>query len=333
VTGAEFSGVDIDLLADFIGGALAGTPEESVVAALVADDPAWRSAYESIGGGMALVGAELGRLAPEPMPVDLADRLDALFRSPAETFRPGTNSVDPEVAAPLVPVHGGGAVGDGAPVVPAKGFGGKRGRGRRLRWATPIAIAAGLVAFVGFGADYLAGRPVDDVATSSAGLADDKAAAPAGSAAMQIFASGTDYTAATLDTEPPRPLVAGGTKAVSPDASDPSAAPAPQAADSPSAGASATARKSDRAGPEQAATPGLQRLSGHSALLACLEAIERENAGGALAVESVDYARYGGAPAVVVRFSAANGRWAWASGPACGTPEAGAAKLGEVPLR
>ena len=45
MTGAEFDGVDIDLLADYIGGALAGTPDESAVAALVADDPAWREAY------------------------------------------------------------------------------------------------------------------------------------------------------------------------------------------------------------------------------------------------------------------------------------------------
>ena len=28
MTGAEFSGVDIDLLADYIGGALEGTPDE-----------------------------------------------------------------------------------------------------------------------------------------------------------------------------------------------------------------------------------------------------------------------------------------------------------------
>ena len=50
-------------------------------------------------------------------------------------------------------------------------------------------------------------------------------------------------------------------------------------------------------------------------------------------MESVDYARFDGAPALIVRFTAANGRWAWASGPACGTPAAGAATLGKVPVR
>jgi hypothetical protein len=50
-------------------------------------------------------------------------------------------------------------------------------------------------------------------------------------------------------------------------------------------------------------------------------------------VQTVDYARYLGNPALVVRFSAANGVWAWASGPGCGAPGAGAAKLAAVQVR
>jgi hypothetical protein len=81
VTGGQFSGVDIDLLADYVGGALDGTPDETVVAGLVADDPAWRAAYEVLTGGMAAIGADLRLLgaADEPMPAELSARLDTAF--------------------------------------------------------------------------------------------------------------------------------------------------------------------------------------------------------------------------------------------------------------
>jgi hypothetical protein len=78
--------------------------------------------------------------------------------------------------------------------------------------------------------------------------------------------------------------------------------------------------------------PALRRLAAPSALADCLAAIERANAGGALVVDSVDYARFAGAPAVIVRFTATNGHWAWASGADCGTRSAGAATLDKVPV-
>ncbi|GAA0450992.1 hypothetical protein Ade02nite_75870 [Paractinoplanes deccanensis] len=279
MTGAEFSGVDIDLLADYIGGALEGTPDESVVATLIADDPRWRAAYETLGGRMAMVGAELGRLPAEPMPDDLAARLDEAFSAPRLTLVPG----DPE-----------------APAAAAR----KRA-GRRMRWATPIAIAAGVVAFVGFGLDYLAGRDSaqENQATSAAGSAEQAPAAP-----PPTLSSGTDYTRATLTTAPVQPL---------------------DAASMPDSTFSAE-KNSDRA---TGALPGLSRLAPLAALQACLDAIQRENAGGPLSVESVDYARFEGAPAVVVRFTAANGLWAWASGAECGTPAGGADTLAKLPVR
>ena len=92
MTGAEFGEVDIDLLADYIGGALAGTPDESAVAALIADDPAWRTTYASLRDGMTIVEAALGDLGPEPMPADVAARLEAAARladRPAHAHRPG----------------------------------------------------------------------------------------------------------------------------------------------------------------------------------------------------------------------------------------------------
>ncbi|MEV4348982.1 hypothetical protein AB0J83_31380 [Actinoplanes sp. NPDC049596] len=272
MTGADFSGVDIDLLADYIGGALEGTPDESVVAARIADDPRWHAAYETLGGRMAMVGAELGRLAPEPMPADLAARLDDAFSAPPR----------------LELVH------DAAPV----------SRRRQRRWVTPIAIAAGVVAFVGFGLDYLAGRTDsnDQGTSSAAGVAEQSTAAP------QILSTGTDYTRSTLTAEPVQPLTA----ATTPD--EPLSA--------------------QKNGDRSAATlPELSRLMPPEALQECLDAIQQENAGGPLSVESVDYARFDGAPAVIVRFTAANGLWAWASGPACGTLAGDADTLAKLPVR
>jgi hypothetical protein len=179
-----------------------------------------------------------------------------------------------------------------------------------MRWAAPIAVAAGLVAFVGFGLDYLAGRDSgssDSASSSGAGVADQGAAsAPAGS---QIFASGTDYTSANLAAEPVRPMTA-------PELNAPSSQKAPAAT-----------------GKSVVPDSALQPLIAPEALQHCLDAIEQANAAGAISVTSVDYARFDGGPAVVVRFTATNGTWAWASGPACGSPGSDAATLGKVPVR
>jgi hypothetical protein len=389
VTGADFGGVDIDLLADYIGGALDGTPEESAVAARIADDPAWQAAHASLREGMSLVAAELGRLTPEPMPATLADRLDTMLTSivplDADPARPdpahaadttaaateagteaaldtadtpttpvaagtaadtetapdaadaeGTSAgephagdagtppahgiADPEPVAPepaeppvphLVLVRGGDtgedAGGDGAPGVretqPAPR------RGRRLRWAAPIAVAAGVVAFIGFGLDYLAGTQRNSAKTDSAAGAGQVAGAEAPKFAQSgvgpTLASGINYSHSTLAIAPVQPLVSGAQ--------------------------GGPGRKST---PEMAsgAESALQRLTTPSALNDCLSAIQQANAAGALSVESIDYARFDGAPAVIVRFSASNGRWAWASGADCGTPPGDAATLDKVPV-
>jgi hypothetical protein len=297
VTGAEFRGVDVDLLADYIGGALAGTPDESVVATLIADDPAWRSAYESLSGDMASVVAELGRFEPVAMPADVADRLEAAL-------------ADAGARPQLTLVRG-----DDAPPVREK---------RKLRWVTPIAIAAGSVAFVGFGLDYLAGREggASDSGSSSSAAGEaqsrqDQKQAPAIAGAEpdrsepyaaqpnsdagktpspQLLATGTDYTTATLAEPAPQPLAA-------------SNASAP------------------------AGALGLGRLSTSATLRQCLDKIAEANGAGPIMAETVDYAKFKGKPAIVVRFTAKNGEWAWASGPACGTPDGGADTRAKVPVR
>jgi hypothetical protein len=401
VTGApfdradQFGEVDIDLLADYVGGALTGTPDESAVAARIADDPVWQSAYTALSEGMTFVTTELSRLTPEPMPADLAAHLDALFTGPPADLAAPTNAVStdavptnaaptdaastdaggddtidaartdfdfsdvrvssvttgesvptdfrrvesgadlgdragaddeiasaepiaPELAAPTVPhlklVRGGIADGETtSSVVDGDGAEGVRKtqpaprRGRRLRWVAPIAVAAGLVAFVGFGLDYLAGRdrPTSS-ADSAAGLSDDSGRGSAAKVAggEPTLASGTNYTHATLGIAPMQPMTA------------PLSSPGRKTTPEFSSGIE----------------PALQRLAVPSTLADCLAAIQQANGADGFAVQSVDYARFGGAPAVIVRFTAANGQWAWASGPDCGTPAAGAATLDKVPV-
>jgi hypothetical protein len=332
VTGAEFGalggGVDIDLLADYIGGALTGTPDESVVATLIADDPAWRDAYRELSAGMTVVGAELGRLAAEPMPADLAGRLDLLLTAPVPATA-GDPIAEPapipaELAAPPVP-HLAAVRGDGAHGVPEqkttqRARPTRAGAGRRLRWATPIAIAAGVAAFAGFGLEYLSGQGAEDSAGSTAQFsesqqrddsADDAGVPPAAAAAdLRILESGANYTAQNLSDEPiPQALSAPGST-------------------NDSAGSSKSAQIRASAGSEP-----LDRLRNRSALQECLDAIQLENAGGMISALSVDLARYNGAPAVIVRFTAENGTWAWASGPACGMQGVGADKLKSLPVR
>jgi hypothetical protein len=72
---------------------------------------------------------------------------------------------------------------------------------------------------------------------------------------------------------------------------------------------------------------GLERLQVRTALLACLEAISRENGQGPIDVRAVDFARYQGAPALVVRFLADGAGFAWAVGPECGADGGGANRL------
>lgn len=172
-------------------------------------------------------------------------------------------------------------------------------------------MAAGLIAFVGFGLDYLAGRDNNAASTDSAAgsgvAAQGEAPKFATSGSAQTLASGTDYTHATLGIAPPQPLSGG---LSSPDTPGRKSTP-------------------EMAGGVESA---LRRLTAPTALAECLAAIEKANGGGPLSAETVDYALFDGSPAVIVRFTAGNVQWAWASGADCGTRAGGAATLDKVPV-
>ena len=293
MTGNQFSEVDLDLLADYVGGALDGTPEHVRVTDLVAHDPVWRAAHESLTAGMTAVGAQLSALgaASEPMPADLAVRLEEAFRTPPPAPR-------------LEPIRGRVAADTTA------------ARRRRWRWAVPVTAAAGVLAVAGIGVDYLArsSNTATDSRNSTAGGAPQAESAPmaaSGAASVQalttetkISSTGADYDYTTLASGLPTRLDRAPGK---------NATVAPGTAD-------------------QSAAAPLARLRAPEARLSCLNAIATANGAGPITVQTVDYARFVGKPALVVRFSAANGRWAWASGADCGAPGAGAATLASVPV-
>ncbi|WP_144119915.1 hypothetical protein [Catellatospora sichuanensis] len=174
------SAVDLDLLADYVGGALDGTPEHDRIARLVADDPAWRSAATDLRSALLLVDADLAALAAaaEPMPDDIAARFDILLASPEFTASPtsppraavGERTLNRDFRSPR----------------PSR-------RGWR-RWATPVAVAVGALALAGIVLPL--GPLATTVQEATTGFSAEDGAAPAAAGAdvrVPVDASGTDY--------------------------------------------------------------------------------------------------------------------------------------------
>jgi hypothetical protein len=258
---------------------------------------------------MAAVGAGLTALGatPEPMPADVAARVEESFASSIAA----PTTIDPALAEPSEP-HLVPSSARHLTSVPGTGVDRPARKRKRLRWAAPIAVAAGVLAFAGFSADYLAGRSVDTQSgASSAGGSQEDAAPMMGTdagalggviappSADQITSSGRDYGNADL--------AAGSALSTQTYGSAESAAPKRAASD-----------------PGQA---GLERLQAKEALLACLEAISRMHGQGPIEVQGVDYARYLGVPALVVRFQTGGVMQVWAVGAECGADGGGADRL------
>jgi len=302
VTGADFTGVDIDLLADYLGGALDGTPEAARVAALIVDDPAWRDAHSLLSVGMDDVGDALHAwgTVPEPMPAEVAARLEAAL-------------IEPPDDAPAPARH--------LSVVPGTGFDRQKAQRprswrRTLRWGSPVAAAAAVLGVAGIGLSYLAGHGASssDTAASSADSGLTAQRAPEAASApgtAKISNSGIDYGPETIAGERPEPFQADASKS----------APRSTGKAVPSSAGGVA---------EQGLADPLARLRPPDALQSCLDAIAAENGGGYITVQTIDYARYSGNPALIVHFTAGNGAWAWASGPDCGMPGVGPSTLYSV---
>ncbi|MFI7596443.1 hypothetical protein [Actinoplanes sp. NPDC049681] len=369
MTGAEFSEVDFDLLADYVGGALDGTPDEAVVAALIVGHPGWRRAHADLVEATGAMTAALQAWGeePEPMPADVFSRLDAAFSSTAvgdardgaasagdTSDRVTTFAVDTSDGRTVAAVRGDSgpvtvdANAGGAAAGPARALttddgvaSGRhlvavpnddaqpttaRKRARRLRWAAPVGIAAGLVAFLGFGIQQFGTGESQESATSAGGQAAPEAgralALPAGPG--QVSASGTDYDQQTLPQAAMRAMAAPGVGDQSGSTAPEPLTALPQPRES---GAQGKAAKPS-AGAMADVNDPLNRLKVQEALLACLDAISGANGAGPITAQSVDYAKYDGTPALIVQFTAGNGQWVWATGADCGAPGSGAHELG-----
>ncbi|MCW3842348.1 hypothetical protein ONA70_19810 [Micromonospora yasonensis] len=316
MTAWEFSGVDHDLLADYVGGALDGTPEQGTVARLVEADPAWGEAYADLVRALDLVHADLADWAAGPapeLPLAVADRITAALAgagpAPAGDVVSSVNG-DPagfhQATTAAVPAQAaGGSRRAGRATRPMDGHDRRTGPGRRARrWAriaAPVAVAAASITAIGLGLSNLVGTGLSSTDNAGAPAAASGGARPLDRTTVRTTSSGTDYTPERLS---------GGLSTTS-------ASPLLERSDSEPG----LATKSERL-----TTPlGLDRLARPGPLDDCLTAIDAEHGSGPITVDLVDYASFQGRPAVVVAFvDRAGARWAWASGPECGLPGSGA---------
>ncbi|SCF43489.1 hypothetical protein [Micromonospora mirobrigensis] len=348
MTSGDLSQVDHDLLADYVGGALEGTPEQATVARLVDEDPTWSAAYARLVTALPQVHDDLARWAAGPapeMPLAVAERIAAALvgagpapvaaagfpRQPGpQTRLPAADDPagDPDQAQsdrthPIDDPHGprpdepvGRPAGErgGHPERAGRDrsrpAGGSGPGRRRRRWARLAGpVALAAAAMVGVGLG------VNQLVRTEGG-ADSGASAPGQertALASPFGAAGRRTTHSGTDWTPAAlsgggPLVDGPPAGKRPAAKQPGGQP----------------DSSDDHG--RLAGPGtLDRLADPVALDTCLDEITAEHGAGPLTVDVVDYAAFQGTPALVVDFvDAAGARWAWVSGPECGVPGSGA---------
>ncbi|WP_025619533.1 hypothetical protein [Salinispora cortesiana] len=313
MTTGGFREVDHELLADYVGGALAGTPDEVTVARLVEREEAWADAYARLAPAVAEVHATLVAYGTaEEMPAAVADQIRTALaatddaptteRAPAEGVPAGraAHPMAGRAARPsVVPAqsHAGSRRPGGVPQVATSGPGRRRRRWQRV--GAPVALAVVAVTAVGLlGLDQL-GRGTDGPG-SNTGAPEQAVAGPVGTTAPPMQ-TGRDYQREELAA--------------------PASSPLQYSGESTTESKPSVAIQGDRT----AGAIGLDRLADSAALETCLAEIGVEHDAGRLAVELVDYARFEGQPALVVRFTDATGaRWAWVSGPECGVSGSGA---------
>jgi hypothetical protein len=313
VTAGQPSEVDLDLLADYLGGALTDTPEEAVVARLISVDPDWAAAHRALAQAVHSVQLSLSGWAAttEPMPAEITDRL-------ADALAGAGPSDQSTIPAQLTDQSGRRLTAVPATVDRVTHGRDRTTRAARRRWsrlAGPVAVAAAVVAVAGFGLSRF-GDPTSDNSQASSAGADapvDTSAVPpllGQPAPERLVATGTDYAPATL---------AGAVTALKGRTSAAEGASADSGIPPGNSPMAATPGQ-DRA----PLTAGLTRLADRDALAACLDAVAVAHTLGPVTVSVVDYAAFGGSPALVIALTDRTGAlWAWVSGPNCGLPGSG----------
>ncbi|WP_433212455.1 hypothetical protein ACQP00_52530 [Dactylosporangium sp. CS-047395] len=267
-----FSDADLDRLADFVGGALDGTPEADDVRHLVTTEESWAEAYATLVTADAAMRDELHALGAEahPVPDEVVHRLNAVLAA--------------AVTAPPA----------GAPVVDLDRAREARKR-RRLRWTAGLAAAAAVLVCGGVGVQVLrmGGSDSYDQPASAPGIAGGPGGRPerntataAGDAAGGASADTTAITSSGRDYDP---ATIGDLSANAPKAQRPN---------NNLNGEGGASANSNVGPPAPSSVPGpLARLAQPAARAACLAAITTEYGG---QVALVDYAAFQGQAALVV---------------------------------
>jgi hypothetical protein len=300
--------VDWDLLADHLGGALAGTADERRVADLIATDPAWARAATDLSAALAAVATDLRRLPAPAMPDDVVARLEDTLHSAGR--RPAGSHVAMGRSPRAAPTGGSRRP-------PARSASRRR---RVTRWGSGVAVAAALVAFVAFGISNLGGMLVggqDD----SGGIATDggdQEAAPGqprlAADQPRVLASGHNYGRGELSQRAGAPLDAP-TDPLGPlDHPGPAGAPDADAEDA------------------QGLVPeGLRHL--WPLPDECLSAVVASYLPETVRPEMADFAYFEGQPSIVIWVTTEQDAiWVSVVGPGCGTAAAGIDERHRSPL-
>ena len=304
--------VDMDRLADFVGGALDDTPDAAAVRQLIDTDPDWAAAHAELAAATAAVTADLRSVGSRPhaVPEDVAARLD-------EILRPlGSAEFATRTATAARTPRSSGAAADARPTRGRKPA--ARRAARRHRPGTAARIAAGPVGggAVGGGCGDR-GRRGAGVAGADARLGGGDAErgaadSAAGGAAPQQAAGGPPPVASGRDYRP------GAFAGLGSDAAG--AGPGGRARRARVGPLRPRLEATDDAPPSLAnVPPELARLTGAEARQACLDAIRQAHGG---AARTVEFARFVGQPALIVLLDGAregNGQpWVVVAGPDCG---------------
>jgi hypothetical protein len=267
----------LDQLADYAAGLL----DEPAAAALrrrLASDPELAALAEEIAGAMDRAAADLAAVPVEPMPADVAARLDALIAAAPPAVGP-----PPAGARPFPTYPGGQHPTPARPesTAPEGRPAGTRSRTSRTRrgWLRGVAAGGGVLAatalviggFVALGSSLSSSKSSSGSA-ASAPMADRPSAL--------IRHTGTDYTRATL----------------------------PTAANAAAAGVEGGQAQDFNA-------EALSRLEIPTQLSLCLAAIAALQPGD---VRDVDFARFEGSPALIVVLTTDRGGRTVVAGPECG---------------
>jgi hypothetical protein len=176
------AGVDYDLLADYVGGALEGTADQERVARLIAASAEWGDAADELMAALRGVQNDLNllRQTAEPMPEDVAARFEGLF--------------DGTRRDPLEPR-----------LVTRRSAGSGTARAKRWkRWAAPAAVVAAALGFFAF-SNVPALMPSPNSGNRSTAELSDAApgAAPQQAAVVPTTTSGRMYDRNSLQDAPP----------------------------------------------------------------------------------------------------------------------------------